>query len=434
MSRATPLLLAFAIGCGGPREKVGALSFDGPVPPNLLWITLDTARVDHLGHWSGDPSVSPNLDAVLAGSVVLEDHRSCSNWTSPSFTCLLTGRSQLSAGFWTSSGDPAVPDYPPVPYATLALLLAERGYATTLVTSNEMFSIDFTGVARGFERQVDVNASPAPEVAAAALGEVGTLMAGDRPWYLHVHFLDPHGMYCAPAADVDLPAHVDLAASCDDSYRDDASFSAADADDQAALASLDDALYTGEIRYWDESFGSFWRELLARGALDDALVVFATDHGQQLFERGGHGHGLYLGSEENRAVAAFWSPHLAPLRWEAPTTHEDVAATLFALYDLAPPWPVDGVVVGDAPDDRALPAMNYRAGEPVLLSVVQGGRQLVYDWAGNRSFYRLDSDPRGLEDVYDAADPDVLATWDALAPSIAQVERTWPHLGPPAPP
>ena len=54
-----------------------------------------------------------------------------------------------------------------------------------------------------------------------------------------------------------------------------------------------------------------------------------------------------------------------------------------------------------------------------------------YDWYGSKQFYKLEDDPTGLTDVYDAADPDVIALWPEMIDWADEVESYWPHLGPP---
>lgn len=419
------------------QVTLGALVFDGGLPRNLLVVSLDTTRRDAIGRFSGTTD-TPELDAFLQSAFVLEDHRSCSNWTAPAMTCVVSGRNPMENGFWTWSDDPNVPGKPSPSYKTLANHLTDAGWATTLVTGSEVFSSD-TGITGDYAREVREDWVPAPWVAESALHEAATLQAhAEVPWFLHVHFIDPHGSYCAPDEFVetgDLPdIGLDVMATCDDPEADPyAADSDIRADDEIWREDLADTyreLYAGEVRYWDQEFGRFWNALDASGALDDTLVVFVTDHGQQFFEHGSHGHGRYLGSEENRATAAFWAKNLRPGVWAEPTVHQDLAQTLFAMVGVAPELPTSGLVVGTAGADRTIRAMDYMAGA-LRLSVVKDDRQLLYDWWGERALYRLDVDPDGLEDVYDPADPDVVALWSDMDTWVADVRSAWPHLDPP---
>src|SRR4026209_1358695 len=63
----------------GPQDAVTL----GHTPKNLLFVSLDTARRDRLSFFD-DEDLTPNLASAFSGGVVLEDHRTCSNWTAPS--------------------------------------------------------------------------------------------------------------------------------------------------------------------------------------------------------------------------------------------------------------------------------------------------------------------------------------------------------------
>jgi len=421
-----------------PTVTRGALTFDLKIPRNLLVISLDTTRRDYVGRFSGSTD-TPNLDAFLEESVVLENHRSCSNWTAWSMTCVLSGRNPMENGFapWTWF-DP-VPDYPTDRYETLPMDLGAQGWDTVLVTANDVFSSGPSGpgITRGFAREVPVAWQPAADVAAAGLDEASHELDQRAPWYLHVHFIDPHGDYCPPSGWYDISSYQNLDISADDvcqgSYDDAPDFW--DESNQWQREYVDELqeLYRGELRYWDSEFGTFLSDLDAMGALDDTLVVFVTDHGQQFYERdpegyGDHGHGIYLGSEENRSTAAFWAKNLHPGTWEGPTIHQDLTETLYELYNVQPTTPTDGTFVGTAPDDRVLRGENYWFNQPVVLSVVKSGHQLVYDWLGGKHFYKLEDDPTGLTDVYDASDPDVIALWSDMRQWVKEVQQDWSFM------
>ena len=127
-----PLLLGWACDASpeAPADSVadttiGALTFTGPLPQNVLVLTLDTVRKDYLGRY-GDHQDTPWLDAVMDESVVLEDHRSCSNWTVPAVICLYAGQSPVDLGFEPISSDPLAPNYAPGMFFAPAWL-SERG-------------------------------------------------------------------------------------------------------------------------------------------------------------------------------------------------------------------------------------------------------------------------------------------------------------------
>src|SRR4029079_10028625 len=96
-----------ALAASAPRGRRGnALAF-GHAPRNLLVISLDTTRRDRVGFFDEDLTTTPNLDAAFADGVILADHRSCSNWTSPSAYCAHSGNSYLDDDVWLTSGSEA---------------------------------------------------------------------------------------------------------------------------------------------------------------------------------------------------------------------------------------------------------------------------------------------------------------------------------------
>jgi arylsulfatase A-like enzyme len=405
------------------------LAFEGGVPSNLVVISLDTTRRDRVGRHSGLPT-TPFLDERLAEAVVLEDHRSCSNWTAPSMLCATTGYDPRELGFWPGAGDAEVRDVPRR-LPTLASELAEQGFATTLVTSNPVFSDDFS-TAQGFRTVILRDFAAATEIRERAVEQLDVLVEGGAPFYLHVHFFDPHREYCPPEA---YRAGLDALPEVGFDLCEDLPLALAELDQHDAVwqqALLDRArlLYDGELRYWDDELRQLWGALERRGALDDTLVVWHTDHGEQHLERGRFDHGFHLDAEENRAAAALWAQGLAPRAWSGPTLHQDLAATLRALYGLPQPEGASGVPLGQAPDDRVRRLFAYSVVDYGLpqLALVQGPRVLHYAWDGQRAWHHTDTDPAELDDRYDPQDPELVALWGEMSAYIDEVAALWPHL------
>jgi arylsulfatase A-like enzyme len=416
-----------------PVGAESALQFDGEPPTNLIVISLDTTRRDYIGRFAGNDN-TPNLDRVLAEGVSLDEHRSCSDWTAPSMTCVLTGLSPFDLGWWPWQEDEAVPStYDELP--TLAgQLYFQKGYHTTLVTSSPIFGAEFD-FTRGFEFVYEPLWEPALNVTDDGLAAAQELLGLGGPFYLHVHYIDPHADYCAPGEYLDHDDYIDIGVDlCYDMYYVEPDPSWDPAEWQEALHTNLTELYDAEIEYWDAQFGRLWDELDAMGALDDTLVMFVTDHGEQIFERGDLGHRMAMGAEENRAVAGFWAKNIVPQAWPGNTVHQDLAASLQALYGIEPPTPPTGIPVGLAPEDRFVRGMNYWDPGTMRLSVVRGQTQLLYDWWGETHFYDHSLDPAGLVDYYDESDPDVQALWVDMQAFIDEIHAQWPSVGEPTEP
>lgn len=419
---------------GAAGLTLGALRFsDGRVPTNLLVVSLDTTRRDYVGRFAGTDT-TPNLDAILDEAVVLEDHRSCSNWTGPSMTCIVSGRTPMQYDFWPwVFDDPGFSGQPPAYYTPLSTHLHDLGYATALVTANSAFGylIDIEGT---FDHRRLLDYAPATDVAVQAVEHHELLAASGQPWHQHIHFMDPHSPYCPDYTYVDPYVAGDFAGNiCEDSLAFTLGYWVAAPSVQASFLQKATEVYRAGIEEWDVAFGALWDELEARGALDDTLVLFVTDHGEQWAEHGAFSHGQTLHAEENRSTAAFWAQTLRPGVHAGTTTHQDLAATLYALYGITTVRPTEGLAVGTAPEDRAVYAMNTW-GTEMQLAVIADGHQLQYDWFGARRLYDLDADPENLHDIYDPTAPVVATLWVHMDALIADVRDTWPHLDPPVAP
>jgi arylsulfatase A-like enzyme len=412
-----------------PAGPPSVLQFDGPPPTNLLIISLDTTRRDHIGRF-GYLDNTPNLNAILEEGVALDDHRSCSSWTGPSMTCVTTGLTPFDRNWFPWNSDPSVANNDLIP--TLAAQLSfQQGFRTSLITANGVMG-PYIGLDRGFVSVQNLDYQPAANVTNEALEEALSLVDGVDPFYLHVHFMDPHGPYCPPMDYVDNPYYMPLEQDiCSGfGYMTGAfPYETETWRDQFMLNTFE--IYDAELDYWDVEFGRLWDGLDAMGALDDTLVMFVTDHGEQFNERGGWGHGIRLGAEENRSTAGFWAKNILPLAWTEPTVHEDLGATLIDYFGTKPLQEVTGVVVGTAPADRAVRGMLYwGGGGQAQLSIILGKTQLTYDFWGEKHFYDFSLDETGLVDYYDPADPDVQASWVHMQAYIDEVLTKWPSAGP----
>ncbi|MEZ4241665.1 MAG: sulfatase-like hydrolase/transferase [Myxococcota bacterium] len=419
----------------------GALAFDGPPPSNLLIVSLDTTRRDFIGRYAGNDN-TPNLDAVLEQAVVLDNHHSCSNWTAPSMTCIMSGRTSFENGFWTGfRNDPNLTQMPPADYDTIPAYLSELGMANTLVTASEVYAPQY-GIPGGFDRIVERTWEPAEIVTTVGLQELETLRAGGAPWMFQIHYIDPHNSYCAPDVWLDPENYVDfpydLCPGGDDEhqvvYDLEDQYPTWPADQQQAFLNNIRERYRAEVAYWDSEFGRFWTEAGASGALDDTLVLFVTDHGEQLFDRGYIGHGKLFGTEENMSVAAFWATNLAPAVVDKVTVHQDLTETIYKIFGVTPARPTQGIVVGAGGPDRVVDGMNYWTGDRVTMFAANQDHHMTYDFWGNRKLYDLTTDPAATTDLYAPSDPDVVALWDELLPFVNEISSTWTFLDPPVNP
>ena len=265
-------------------------------PPNLLLVTLDTTRADHLGPYGYPRPTTPRLDALARDAVLYTRAVSTSSWTLPAHASLFTGRFPWSHGArYDPEGPLVLADAIEAPRAirarglspgaeTLAGRLAAAGYDTAAVVGGPWMLRSF-GLAEGFAHYDDDGITEyrgrrAEDVARGARAWLADWHdSGDgRPFFLFLNFFDPHFPYDPP------PPH-------------DRAFLPPDVEPDSRRRAQWKALYDGEIRYVDEQLGSVLDLLEERDLYDDTWIVVTADHGELFGEHGEWGHGGHLYQE-----------------------------------------------------------------------------------------------------------------------------------------
>jgi len=417
---------------GDTSAYEGTLEFTGARPYNVLMISLDTTRVEDLGRFSG-LDTTPNLDALFEKSVTLDNHRSCSNWTFASTVCVQSGGWDLDLGFVPGTGrEPAtVPD----DILQAPEVLGDAGWSSYLVSTNSFLSSHVNN-AQGFdgEKLYDTHQGEDADGAAVterALDELETLMGGDDAWYLHAHYLDPHDPYTPPDEYLDELSSLgsisyDLTNAA--TVRElNANWDNIDVDERALIQQHIDVRYRGELAYVDAQIGALIDQAEAMGGLENTLVVFWTDHGEQQGEHGSLGHDYHLYDEVNRAVVSFYADNLTPQAWDGPTTHADIWPTILEIL----PWdfgaPFMGMPVGTRGDDDVRFGMKYTADDETVMFAEQNDKKLIYYWSGHAEYYDLSTDADELVDGFDPSDPDVQALWALMAPNVETMGVLYPE-------
>ena len=343
-----------------------------PEPFNLLLITVDTLRADHLGCYGYERATSPNLDALAKESLRFTRAQSPRAKTTPAIASLLSGLYPHEHGV-RDLAQPLGRDAP-----LLQVSLRAAGYRTGAIVGNWVLTDERAGLARGFDlwceslpETISVppddvpqrNARSMTDAALVALGleaapsdaafEPRQSLVGDggAPWFLWLHYMDPHGPYAPPSEhDVFASAAADPIRPPDE--RDPlhtpriAEYNVP-ADARLADGTIDAARvrdrYDGEIRYVDAELGRLFAKLREAGQLERTLVVVTADHGESLGEHlYWFEHGVYAYENTCRVPLLLRLPDKmlperprAGLR-DADVSLVDLAPTLLALLDVAP--------------------------------------------------------------------------------------------------
>lgn len=307
-------------------------------PASIVLIIVDTLRADHLGFAGYERPTSPELDAWVGSGYVFENALATSPWTLPSFVSVFTGQLPSFHGAGRiGDGEERKFSALRTTLPTLAEMLGERGLATAAVVNNPFLSPSF-GVARGFthydhESGGNQEIRRADEIVDRGLEWLDA--NGKEPFFLLLHFFDPHLDYDAPA-----PVRGTLTAGIDTELAHDHETWDAVRKGEIELGPDDEryvvAAYDEEILYLDTQLGRLRRGLAERGILDRALVVFTADHGEELFEHGGFEHGHEMWQEVLHVPMVFWGPGVRAGRDATPVSLVDVAPTVLEAAGIRP--------------------------------------------------------------------------------------------------
>jgi choline-sulfatase len=236
-------------------------------PPDIILITVDTLRADHVSCYGSKNVQTPGIDLLAHDGVLFEQAISQVPLTWPSHAAILTGTYPFANGVQDFTGQPLSNKF-----RTLAESLKARGYATGAVVSS--FVLDRSwGLARGFDSYDDafsgesfVKQKDVALVERRAKESVDHALAWlehprGQPYFFWLHLYDPHSPYDAPE-----PFRT--------RYR--------------------QHPYDGEIAYVDSQLVRLIAWLKQSGRYDHTLVVLLSDHGESLGEHGESEHGFFI--------------------------------------------------------------------------------------------------------------------------------------------
>ncbi len=374
-----------------------------PPQANVLLVVVDTLRRDHLplyGYELRDTAPALSAFARAEGTKVEDGLIGCSSWTKPSMATLFTGLPPAQHGVMRLVGAGArLQDTHALP-----LEFQRVGYATGCVMSNHLLTRGTrAGFEQGFEFWDETPArhehagSSAREVADSALAWLAR-QDGSRPWFLVVHFFDPHAVF------VDHPEQTWfdpnyggwVADSAPTSELRERQASCTDAD-RSQLA----ALYDEELRAVDDAFARLAQALDRRADGSRTLVVYTSDHGEELAERGMIGHTRTLHAELNdlplvvrpaRGTRGNWS---LPRAEAGGVAQQQLYAAILRGAGLAVPAGRDGVPPYQAAEVDFTPVIQEHAEKRARKqAVISGAFKLIHDLEdGSFALYDRARDP-----------------------------------------
>ncbi len=372
-----------------------------PTPRNVVLIIIDTLRADKLGCYGSQLGATPRIDELAASGVRFERAYSHAPWTLPACASILTSLYPPQHG---AGGQ--VPNFRKLPDSarTVAECFQDAGFATAAIINVDFLTESF-GMTQGFQEvdfkvyPTNIQVRPAEPTTDAALNWLES--RGARPFFLMVHYFDPHLVYAPP------PAYRRIFAAPQD--RENASWVFGTrgqiiAYRKGTLQFDDDTirraerLYDGEVAYTDHQVGRLLDGLDRLGLTNSTIVALTADHGEEFLDHGGfeHGHTLY---EELVHVPLIIRTGPSAGGRTVPTVvgHVDLPPTLCQLGGVAPDPAFAGsslvdLLDGMDQDDRPIIFQGNFWGPP-LQGWLQGGYKLILHTDQAPQLFDLTADP-----------------------------------------
>jgi arylsulfatase A-like enzyme len=363
------------VGCSDSAKKAEpSADWDGQ-KRNVVLISIDSLRRDHLGmyghkpRYSGGVPVSPNLDELGSNGVVFEDAWTTSSWTLPSHMALMTGLSDRQHGVETDKFqlDPL--------RSTLAQRFQESGWQTAGYFSGPYLDARY-GFDRGFddyrsgmltqeaflERIATENskreaAGMEPmdqrliqqlrdrishwDITSPRINKLGSDFLdqqqadGDKPFFLFLHYFDAHYDHIPDEAEEGLDKTFDPSYTGDFDGRNwyfDERVMQFEKPYERLIGGRDlehvKALYDAEIHWVDRHVGEIVAKLKEQGLYENTIIMVVSDHGDEFFDHGSIGHRSTLLAEQCRIPMVLRVPGVTPAGRRIPA--------ISRIYDVAP--------------------------------------------------------------------------------------------------
>jgi arylsulfatase A-like enzyme/Tfp pilus assembly protein PilF len=344
-----------------------------PAIRNVLLISIDTLRADHVSAYGFPRSTTPNIDAVAREGVLFKGVYTPVPMTLPAHVSMLTGTLPPTHGLRDNLQN-RLPDAS----LTLAEMLKPKGFTTGAIVSTFVLDRRF-GTSQGFDSYDDrFQAVHKIGDLSERKGDEAARLARDwldehkeQPFFLFVHFYDPHDPYAPPEPFASKwSAHP----------------------------------YEGEVAFADHCVGQVLEKLRQLGLYDDTLIVITGDHGEMLGEHGELNHGFFIYEGALRVPLVMRVPRApaASRQVDVPVSLIDIVPTIVSLVGAPLPREVQGVdlspwLTGQGAGGGARPLYaetvtpTHYYGASSLLGVILDGWKYIE--STRPELYDLRSDP-----------------------------------------
>lgn len=412
----TPRLASFVVALF--LALLATACSSGPAAPerprNVIFILVDTLRADHLGAYGYGRDTSPNLDAFAGKSVLFRQARSQASCTFPSVNSILTSR--YPAAFL---GQPDQAMGIPERIPSLAEILRLRGYRTVAVSSSAVVRNTpsqhnpSAGFGRGFDKFQEECVWKAAGCVNRQVFPHLRRQEGEAPLFLYIHYLDPHGPYTPPSGHprrfaTGQPEKAFIRNGNPNPIGDMLYKGAPDPGATPAdLRHLID-LYDEEIAYFDGELARLLGVLEEGGWLEDSIVVFASDHGEEFLEHGHIKHCRTVYDASIKTPLFFHIPGIEGRAVEHPVQNLDIVPTMLDYLGVpTADLTLEGKSLRPLIEKGEAKSSEKTPGDPHQFSisgpyraVADGRYKLIQDLAGDAFWlFDLQRDPGETKDV-----------------------------------
>ncbi|MGA8185336.1 MAG: sulfatase-like hydrolase/transferase [Terriglobia bacterium] len=358
----------------------GVAQAAGKSSPNVVLVTIDTLRADHLACYGYDRIKTPHIDQLAKSGVRFANAFTPVPITLPSHTALMTGQYPMATGVHDFSGNKLPPGS-----MTLARVLQSHGYSTAAFIGSAALDSRF-GLNQGFDTYYDhFNLGHSREIHLDEIERRGDKVVDQalkwleshrqKPFFIWVHLYDPHAPYDPPEPYARL-------------YR--------------------NHPYDGEIAFADAQVGRLFDYLKRQHLYENSLIVLASDHGESLGEHGEKTHGFFIYNATLHVALIVRVPGDPPRVVQQGVSLVDVMSTVLQALKVTRPASVQGqsllsLMLGHPSGrDSGQYAENYAP-----LIHFGWNRLLGLEWRGMQyiettrpELYDLKADPHELHNLF----------------------------------
>ncbi len=304
----------------------------GGDPPNIIFISIDTLRQDHVGSYGYSKNITPVLDKIASEGVRFENSYSTAPWTLPSHMSMFTGLppSVHKVDFDIKKLDERIKTFPEH--------LKGNGYHTGGIVSAIYLKKTY-GYARGFDYYQHMYNKGVEKITDSGLKWITE--QDDSPFFLFLHYFDAHWPY-QPPTEYALKMGVNISEKRWRHYgrlnflR---KYSDPKIDMPPEIRKRVINLYDAEILRVDTNIGRIVEFLKKKGIYDNTVIVITSDHGEEFKEHGsfGHFHQLYSELINVPLIIRYPERFTAGLVPEVPVSSVDISGTLLSIADIPIP-------------------------------------------------------------------------------------------------